>query len=162
MVLTLKNLPLSYANFIGTLHITSINRDLTFKQLSTKFLQQDRWKNSLGVQLQQNLRSREANWDKRMMEINLLSWVNTEKLLNAFIVAIMMKTLERSMWLWLRTRSRKSSAFMARNKDSKSGKDDWYIYSGASRHSTSNIDWYANFLRMNCNLIHCVQRQRRI
>jgi hypothetical protein len=36
--------------------------------------------------------------------------------------------------------------FMARNRDSKSGKDDWYIDSGGSRHFTNNIDWYADFV----------------
>jgi hypothetical protein len=36
--------------------------------------------------------------------------------------------------------------FMARNKDSKSGKDDWYVDSGASRHFTNNIDWYVDFV----------------
>jgi hypothetical protein len=36
--------------------------------------------------------------------------------------------------------------FMARNKDSKSGKDDQYIVLGASRHFTNNIECYIDFV----------------
>jgi hypothetical protein len=39
VVITLKSLPSSYANFIETLNITNTDKDLTFEQLSTKLLQ---------------------------------------------------------------------------------------------------------------------------
>jgi hypothetical protein len=48
VVITLKSLSSSYANFIETLNITSTDKDLTFEQLSTKLLQQDRWKKQFG------------------------------------------------------------------------------------------------------------------
>ena len=31
--------------------------------------------------------------------------------------------------------------FMARSKDSKSGKDDWYVHSGAARYFTNTVHW---------------------
>jgi hypothetical protein len=48
VVITLKHLSSSYANLIETLNITSIDKDLTFEQLSTKLLQQSRWKKQFG------------------------------------------------------------------------------------------------------------------
>jgi hypothetical protein len=36
--------------------------------------------------------------------------------------------------------------FMARDQDSQSGKVDWYIDSGASRHLSNNVDWYVDFV----------------
>jgi hypothetical protein len=35
---------------------------------------------------------------------------------------------------------------MARNKDLKSSKDDWYIDSRKSRNFTNIVDWYADFV----------------
>jgi hypothetical protein len=48
VVITLKSLPSSHANFIETLNIAITNKDLTFKELSTKILQRDRWKTQFG------------------------------------------------------------------------------------------------------------------
>lgn len=56
-----------------------------------------------------------------------------------------MINLEINLLIWLNTRRRKSSVFMARNKYSTSGKDDRYIDLGASRHYINSIDWYAAF-----------------
>jgi len=83
----LKSLHSSYANFIGTLNFNSIDKDLIFEQLSTKLLQQDKWKKQFGyssvndsseVVLAESLGAREVNKTKRMMEIKSL--VNIEKL----------------------------------------------------------------------------------
>ena len=39
VVITLKSLPSSYANFIETSNITSVDKDLKFEQLNSKLLQ---------------------------------------------------------------------------------------------------------------------------
>jgi hypothetical protein len=48
VVITLKSLPASFEHFIETLNITSTDVDLKFEDLSTKLLQQDRWKKQFG------------------------------------------------------------------------------------------------------------------
>jgi len=35
---------------------------------------------------------------------------------------------------------------MVRNKDSRSGKDDFYVESGSSRHFSNSIDWYVDLV----------------
>jgi len=48
--------------------------------------------------------------------------------------------------------------FMARNKDSKSGKVDWYVDSRAFIHFTNSIDCYADFVedKSQSDLFCCV------
>ena len=48
VVITLKKLAFFPCKFIETLNNTITDKDLTFEQLSTKLLQQDRWKKQSG------------------------------------------------------------------------------------------------------------------
>ena len=40
---------------------------------------------------------------------------------------------------------KKNFEFMAKKKDSKSSKDDFYVDWEAFKHFTNNVDWYVNF-----------------
>lgn len=45
----IKSLPASFEHFIETLNITSTDADLKFGKISTKLVQQDRWKKQFGI-----------------------------------------------------------------------------------------------------------------